>query len=61
MTQHAYSYVRFSSPAQALGDSLRRQVEKGRAYCAKHGLTLDESLRDEGLSGYHGAGYRGVR
>jgi DNA invertase Pin-like site-specific DNA recombinase len=51
---HAYSYIRFSTPAQALGDSLRRQVERTAAYCAKHGLTLDESLRDEGLSGYHG-------
>lgn len=50
----AYSYIRFSTPQQKLGDSLRRQVERTAAYCAEHGLTLDESLRDEGLSGYHG-------
>jgi DNA invertase Pin-like site-specific DNA recombinase len=51
---HAISYVRFSSPKQALGDSLRRQLERTKEYCAKHGLTLDETLRDEGLSGYKG-------
>jgi DNA invertase Pin-like site-specific DNA recombinase len=54
-TALAYSYIRFSTPQQKLGDSLRRQVEHTAAYCAEHGLTLDESLRDEGLSGYHGA------
>src|ERR1700739_3092496 len=50
----AFSYVRFSTPQQKLANSLRRQVERTAAYCAEHGLTLDESLRDEGLSGYHG-------
>jgi len=50
----AISYVRFSTPKQALGDSLRRQLEQTRDYCAKHGLTLDETLTDAGLSGYKG-------
>ena len=50
----AFSYIRFSTPNQKLGDSERRQVERTAKYCAEHGLTLDESLRDEGLSGYHG-------
>ncbi len=49
----AVSYIRFSSPQQRLGDSLRRQVERTAAYCAENHLHLDESLRDEGLSGYH--------
>ena len=47
----AYSYVRFSSPEQAKGDSLRRQVEKARAYANERGLKLDESI-DAGLSAY---------
>lgn len=49
----AYSYVRFSTSAQELGDSLRRQVEKAEEYCAKHGLTLaDKSYRDLGVSAF---------
>ena len=50
----AFSYIRFSSPQQRLGDSLRRQVERTAGTCAENHLHLDESLRDEGLSGYHG-------
>jgi DNA invertase Pin-like site-specific DNA recombinase len=49
----AYSYVRFSTPAQSLGDSARRQVEAAE-YAATRGLTLDTTMRDEGLSGYAG-------
>lgn len=50
----AISYLRFSTPEQASGSSLSRQLEKTREYCAKHGLVLDDSdmLRDEGLSAY---------
>lgn len=55
----AFSYIRFSTPGQSLGDSLRRQVDKTAAYCATHGLVLDESLRDEGRSGYHGRHLKG--
>lgn len=52
----AYSYIRFSTPEQEKGDSLRRQVEQSEAYCQAHGLTLDDSLRltDRGLSAFHG-------
>ena len=50
----AISYVRFSTPKQALGDSLRRQLERTKKYCDTHRLTLDETLRDEGMSGYKG-------
>jgi DNA invertase Pin-like site-specific DNA recombinase len=28
----AYSYIRFSSPAQMKGDPLRRQLDAARAY-----------------------------
>ncbi|RYE75831.1 MAG: hypothetical protein EOP19_25395, partial [Hyphomicrobiales bacterium] len=50
----AYSYIRFSTPEQAKGDSLRRQLEGARKYCAEHGLELDDSLRDLGRSAYRG-------
>jgi DNA invertase Pin-like site-specific DNA recombinase len=52
----AYSYVRFSSPEQSKGDSLRRQLEQTESYCQEHGLTLDKtlSLRDLGLSAFRG-------
>jgi DNA invertase Pin-like site-specific DNA recombinase len=50
----AYSYVRFSTPAQALGDSLARQMDKAAKYAVEHGLTLDTelNLRDLGVSAY---------
>lgn len=51
---HAISYIRFSTPNQSFGDSLRRQLDRTKEYCDKHGLTLDETLRDDGLSGYKG-------
>lgn len=52
----AYSYVRFSTPDQEKGDSLRRQTERSKAYCKEHGLTLDDSLMaDKGISAYKGS------
>lgn len=50
----AYSYLRFSTPEQAAGDSLRRQLELSKAYCIKNGLELDETLSDPGVSAYRG-------
>jgi DNA invertase Pin-like site-specific DNA recombinase len=53
----AFSYIRFSHPDQAKGDSLRRQTEAVAAWCAEHGVTLDTSvtLRDLGKSAYTGS------
>lgn len=50
----AYSYIRFSTPEQQKGDSLRRQSELSEEYATRHGLTLDSSLRlrDLGLSAF---------
>jgi len=49
----AYSYVRFSTVKQELGDSLRRQVEMAEEYCAKHNLDLHPvSYRDLGVSAF---------
>ena len=52
----AYSYIRFSTPEQAKGDSLPRQTAAARRYAISHGLELDESLtfRDLGVSAHHG-------
>jgi magnesium chelatase family protein len=38
----AYSYIRYSSPQQAKGDSFRRQLATTQAYCVKHDFELDE-------------------
>lgn len=52
----AYSYLRFSSPEQAKGDSIRRQMEAAADWCQRHKATLDTSLslRDEGVSAFRG-------
>jgi hypothetical protein len=52
----AYSYIRFSSPEQAKGDSLRRQTAKTADWCEQNGIQLDASLslRDLGVSAYRG-------
>lgn len=51
----AYSYVRFSTLAQELGDSLRRQVDLARRYALENNLRLNErSFRDLGVSGFRG-------
>src|SRR3954451_1430087 len=53
----AYSYKRFSTPAQAEGDSLRRQTAMAQAWADRVGVPLDTELKltDEGLSAYTGA------
>lgn len=53
----AYSYIRFSTPEQELGDSLRRQTDAAVRYAALKGLELDGSLtfRDLGVSAFTGA------
>src|SRR5262249_49327237 len=50
-------YIRFSTPEQLKGDSLRRQLEGTAAWCEKNGVPLDTSLtlRDLGVSAFRGA------
>jgi DNA invertase Pin-like site-specific DNA recombinase len=52
----AYSYLRFSTPEQMKGDSLRRQTALASRYVAAHGLRLDEKLtfQDLGVSAFRG-------
>ena len=54
MAATAYSYLRFSTPEQALGDSERRQIEAAAAWAKSKKLKLDSSHTDRGLSGYKG-------
>ena len=60
MSKLAYSYLRFSTPEQAGGDSYRRQLGLARAYAARHGLVLDAGLsfRDLGMSAFRGRNAR---
>jgi DNA invertase Pin-like site-specific DNA recombinase len=52
----AYSYMRWSRPEQAQGDSQRRQRALRDAWIARAGAVLDTnmSLKDEGVSGFRG-------
>lgn len=51
----AYSYIRFSHPTQMKGDSLRRQLSRSEEFAQQHGLELDTTMRDPGVSAYTGA------
>jgi DNA invertase Pin-like site-specific DNA recombinase len=53
----AYSYIRFSTPEQAKGDSLRRQTEDAQRYAEANELELDTELtfQDLGVSAHRGA------
>lgn len=52
----AFSYLRFSTPEQASGDSRRRQLAMAEEYAADHHLKLDRQLsfRDLGVSAFRG-------
>lgn len=60
MPTKAYSYLRFSTPEQAKGDSWRRQTEAAERYAALHGLDLDATLTfaDLGVSAFRGTNAR---
>jgi DNA invertase Pin-like site-specific DNA recombinase len=53
----AFSYKRFSTPAQEQGDSLRRQTAMAQAWADRMGVPLDTELKltDRGVSAYTGA------
>ncbi len=60
MPPKAYSYLRFSTPEQGLGDSRRRQTALAEEFARQHGLTLDTELtfRDLGVSAFRGKNAR---
>lgn len=52
----AYSYLRFSTPEQAKGDSHRRQSEAAKKYALDNDLDLiDATYQDLGVSAFRGA------
>src|SRR4051794_32095555 len=55
-TPFAVSYLRFSSPEQAKGDSVRRQTADSEAWCASNGVPLNTtlSMRARGVSAFRG-------
>ncbi len=57
MQAKVISYTRFSTLAQAKGQSLRRQEEKAETWATARGLKLDDNLRlrDLGVSAWSGA------
>src|SRR4051794_16663450 len=54
--QTGYSYLRYSSPQQGDGDSIRRQTKITADWCKRHDVQLDTSRTylDRGRSAYHG-------
>lgn len=56
MTAKAFSYIRFSTPEQAKGDSYRRQRDAAVRYCVEHGLELatakEYTFLDKGKTAY---------
>ena len=56
----AISYLRFSKDVQKKGNSTKRQSERSKAWCDRHGIELNESLRfdDRGVSAYRGKNTR---
>jgi DNA invertase Pin-like site-specific DNA recombinase len=52
-----YSYLRWSTPEQKLGDSERRQIDAAERYAAQHGYEMDHDSRlvDDGISAFRGA------
>ena len=53
----AYGYIRYSTLEQSEGDSVRRQLESIRTYCARKGFHLVEEqiFKDLGVSAYDGS------
>jgi DNA invertase Pin-like site-specific DNA recombinase len=52
----AVSYIRFSTPEQRKGNSLKRQTADTEAWCERNGIPQDRELSclDAGRSAYHG-------
>jgi DNA invertase Pin-like site-specific DNA recombinase len=58
MPKIAISYQRWSSKAQDDGDSRRRQSTLAKQYAEKHGLTLDTTITDAGISAFKGKNFK---
>jgi DNA invertase Pin-like site-specific DNA recombinase len=49
--ERAYSYLRVSGKGQVSGDGFPRQREQIATFARRHGVTIVEEFRDEGVSG----------
>lgn len=54
----AYTYIRLSSLPQAFGDGERRQLLAAEEFAKRHGLVIDETLHDIGVSAYRSGNAR---
>lgn len=54
----AYAYIRLSSLPQAFGDGERRQLRAAEEFAARHGLVIDETLQDIGVSAFRSGNAR---
>lgn len=54
MPTPVYAYVRFSTKAQEMGTSIKRQREAIADHCADNGWVVDEEITDLGRSGFKG-------
>lgn len=54
MNALAFSYLRFSTPEQKVGDSERRQIEAAEKWAKRKKLKLDTTYADRGRSGFKG-------
>ena len=53
--QNVYSYIRWSTSEQGMGDSERRQLKMAEDWCSRNGLALSErNFADRGTSAYKG-------
>jgi DNA invertase Pin-like site-specific DNA recombinase len=50
----AIAYIRVSSEDQISGKGIDRQRDYAKEYCQRAGLSLAETLIDDGFSAYHG-------
>jgi DNA invertase Pin-like site-specific DNA recombinase len=50
----AYSYIRFSTPEQAKGDSFRRQTEAADKWALENGYQILNRMKDLGVSAFRG-------
>lgn len=54
----AFSYIRFSTPEQKLGDSERRQLASAEAWAKQHGHEFAKPMLDDGISAFRGRNRR---
>lgn len=52
--KRAYSYIRISTPEQARGDGMCRQIRDADAWAGANGYVIDQRIQDVGVSAFKG-------